>query len=86
MKMTLVIAGSLALSMMVLAGLASADGGGACVAGVGFDFQPAAVTGTYVGVNVGTNSETGVYDNPTDYQTQCCAETGSPPDCFAPVG
>lgn len=93
------VAGSLAVSMMMLAGLASADGVGGCVAGQGFNFQPQLGTGAYAGVNVaspaadpsglfgfGQGSETGVYSTPAEYEAQCCAETGQQPDCFAPVG
>lgn len=96
---TVFVAGSLALSMMMLAGLASADGVGACAAGIGFNWEPTGPGGTYVGVNVasptadptgtfgfGQGSQTGVYDDSAAYQTQCCAETGSPPDCFDRVG
>lgn len=84
-SVTIFVASGLAMSMMVLAGTAMADDGvGVCVAGVGAELADVGA-GTYVGVNVGTVSETGVYDNSADFQTQCCAETGSPPDCFAPV-
>ncbi|HUS62244.1 MAG TPA: hypothetical protein VMY34_08610 [Acidimicrobiales bacterium] len=61
-------------------------GGGACAFGTGFGVSiPDPTTNVYVGVNVGENSETGVFDNQTDYETQCCAETGQEPDCFDPI-
>ena len=85
-SISIFVAGGLALSMMVLAGTAMADDGvGACAAGNGVSIGIGGL-GAFVGVNAGTNSATGIYDNQADYETQCCAETGSPPDCFTPVG
>ena len=86
-SVTMFVAGSLALSMMVLAGMASAadTGAGVCVAGIGASLNDDTGPGPYAGVNVGTASETGAYDNNEDFEAQCCAETGQPPDCFAPV-
>jgi hypothetical protein len=71
--------------MSMFVGVAMADpGAGACAAGngvsIGID-----VDGSFTGVNVGQNSETGIYSDQTDYETQCCAETGQEPDCFEPV-
>lgn len=86
-SVTLFVSGSLALSMMVLAGAAiAADTGvGVCVVGIGASMNDELGPGPYVGVNAGQNSTTGAYDNNEDFEEQCCAETGSPPDCFAPV-
>lgn len=88
MKMaTMLIGSGLALSMMILAGNVLADdtGAGVCVLGVGTDLNDNTGAGPYAGVNVGQNSATGVYSTSGDFETQCCAETGSAPDCFAPV-
>lgn len=98
-SITMFVAGSLALWMMVLTGAMASDTGvGVCVLGQGGSLNDETGPGPYVGVNVGTpttdptgvfgfgqGSETGAYDNNEDYEAQCCAETGQTPDCFAPV-
>lgn len=86
-RITIFVAGGLALSMMVLSGLVVADdtGFGACVLGNGFDINDASGSGPYRGVNVGESSGVNVYEDAASYEAQCCAETGQPPDCFAPV-
>lgn len=71
--------------MSMFVGVAVADPGfGACAAGFGATLT-INVDDSFTGVNVGTNSTTGVYSDQEDFETQCCAETGSPPDCFQPV-
>lgn len=73
-------------AVMWVAPSAQAVGVGACVAGQGGSVN--AATGletTYVGVNVGAVSPTGVHNNEADFQSACCAETGQPPDCFDEV-
>jgi hypothetical protein len=74
-----------AMTWMALAP-ASAGGAGACVLGTGLDFNDGqGATTPYAGVNVGMNSETGVFTDSAAFQAACCAENGAPPDCFAPV-
>jgi hypothetical protein len=82
----IMLIGCMVAGLCGVTGGAQADVGvGACVVGNGFSFGAAGTPDAYAGVNVGQNSETGVYDNQVDYETQCCAETGQEPDCFKPV-
>jgi hypothetical protein len=60
----------------------SAGGVGVCVVGNGVEVstpegQP------FIGINIGASSETNVFDEEAAFETQCCAELGRPPDCFA---
>jgi hypothetical protein len=86
------------MSMFVGVAMASDTGAGVCAAGIGISFNDVTGAGPYAGVNVGSpvadptgvvgfggGSTTGAYDNEADFAAQCCAETGSPPDCFEPV-
>lgn len=84
---TLVMSAGLALAMMTLAGTAAASdtGAGVCVAGVGASVNDPTMDGPYVGVNAGVNSESGIFLGEEGFMRACCAETGSPPDCFRPV-
>lgn len=85
MKLHMLMVWSMFVYMSMFVGVAAADGGaGVCVAGTGASFT-AAEAPAFVGVNAGTNSETGAFQDQGAYEAQCCAETGSPPDCFEPV-
>ena len=77
----------IALWFATAVGIAGASdaGVGVCVLGNGATFTTPEAQNTFVGVNVGQNSETGVYGDQVAYETQCCAETGQEPDCFEPV-
>ena len=95
---TKLMALSMLLYMSMFIGVAVADpGAGVCALGngvsIGID-----VDGSFTGVNVGSpvadpsgalgfgqGSATGIYSDQADYEGQCCAETGQPPDCFEPV-
>jgi hypothetical protein len=88
MKRSLVLIACLVGSLpLVTGGGAQADvSAGACVAGTGADVNYATLAvDQFVGVNVGMNSETGAFESKAEFEKQCCAETGRPPDCFAPV-
>lgn len=77
---------SMLVYMSMFVGVVAAEpGAGVCVAGIGASLGTAAAPG-FTGVNVGTNSATGIYSDQETYEAECCAETGSPPDCFEPVG
>ena len=83
-----IMLGSIAMFAMTFAGTgAKADVGvGACVAGTGSSVTYATPEAdAFAGVNVGLTSSTGIYDSQGAYEAECCAETGSPPDCFEPV-
>jgi hypothetical protein len=88
-RIRLALVACMAVYVAMSAGVgARADvGAGACVLGHGFAINvPDTANSSFVGVNVGMNSETNVFTSEVDYETQCCAETDQPPDCFDPVG
>lgn len=85
MKNAIFLAITLTFSMMVLTGAVRAEGGvGVCAAGLGASLHSSSAP-SYVGVNAGTNSESGMFSERSSFESQCCAETGQPPECFAPA-
>lgn len=86
--MRLALVACMAIYVAMCTGIGRADvTAGVCVLGYGAEANnlPVPTDPTFIGVNVGMNSETDVYDSQEDFETQCCAETGQPPDCFEPV-
>ncbi|MHB8604619.1 MAG: hypothetical protein ACYDCK_05135 [Thermoplasmatota archaeon] len=87
----LVLVASAVGYVLLFANTVSATGAGVCVLGNGGDFNDGGdpvdpSDSTFVGVNAGLNSQTGAFTDQASFETQCCAESGKAPDCFAPVG